>query len=316
MGEVASFRYCRQSLFNKETPMPYLLLTLSSLIWSGNFVLSRAMNATIPPAGFVFWRWLVAALILAPVALPKLRREWPIVRANLRLICICGFFGVTLFNFLIYTAMHTTTAINAALVNSSIPVFIIMFARVFYGQRVTLRQHTGIALSLAGVATIVLQGELARFRTLSFNRGDLLVLVAAVAWALYSVALRRYPQGLNPFLFLFCISICGLAFLIPFYGLEIASGHLMTANPATVLSVAYVGIFASVVAFTTWNSGLRKVGPHLGGQFVHLMPAFSTILAVIFLGEQLHPFHLAGIALIFTGILCATLGTVKPPLAT
>jgi drug/metabolite transporter (DMT)-like permease len=293
--------------------MPYLLLTISALLWSGNFVLSRAMNATIPPAGFVFWRWLVAAIILTPIALPRLRREWPIVRANLQLICICGFFGVTLFNFLIYTAMHTTTAINAALVNSAIPVFIIMFSRIFYGQRVTMRQHTGIALSLAGVATIILQGDLARIRTLSFNRGDLLVLLAAVAWALYSVALRRYPQGLNPFVFLFSIAWCGLIFLVPFYVLEIASGKLMTLNSATVFSVAYVGVFASVVAFTTWNSGLRQIGPHLGGQFVHLMPAFSTILAVIFLGERLRSFHIAGIALIFVGILCASLERNRPP---
>jgi len=295
--------------------MPYLLLTLSALIWSGNFVISRAMNATIPPAGFVFWRWVLAVIILAPIALPRLRREWPIVRANLLLICICGFFGVTLYNYLLYTAMHTTTAINAALVNSSIPVFIIMFARVFYGQRVTLRQHTGIALSLAGVATIILQGDLARIRTLSFNRGDLLVLLAAVAWALYSVALRRYPQGLNPFLFLFCMAVTGLIFLVPFYAVEIASGKFMTPNPATILSIGYVGIFASVVAFSMWNSGLRQVGAHMGGQFVHLMPAFSTILAVIFLGERLHPFHIGGIALIFVGILCATLEK-KRPLAT
>jgi drug/metabolite transporter (DMT)-like permease len=292
--------------------MPYLLLTLSALIWSGNFVISRAMNATIPPAGFVFWRWLVAVIILAPIALPRLRREWPIVRANMLLICICGFFGVTLFNYLIYTAMHTTTAINAALVNSAIPVFIIMFARVFYGQRVTLRQHTGIALSLAGVATIILQGDLTRIRMLSFNKGDLLVLLAAVAWALYSVALRRYPQGLNPFLFLFCMAVAGLIFLIPFYTIEIASGKFMTPNPATILSIGYVGIFASVVAFSMWNSGLRQVGAHMGGQFVHLMPAFSTILAVLFLGERLHLFHIAGITLIFVGILCATLVKKRP----
>jgi drug/metabolite transporter (DMT)-like permease len=295
--------------------MPYLLLTLSALIWSGNFVISRAMSTTIPPAGFVFWRWLVAAIILAPIALPRLRREWPIVRANWQLICICGFFAVTLFNFLIYTAMHTTTAINAALVNSAIPVFIIMFARVFYGQRVTIRQHTGIALSMAGVATIILQGDLARIWTLTFNRGDLLVLLAAVAWALYSVALRRYPQGLNSFVFLFSITICGLVFMIPFYAVEIASGKVVTANLPTILSIAYVGIFASVVAFMMWNSGLRKVGPHLGGQFVHLMPAFSTILAVIFLGERLRAFHLAGIALIFVGILCATLERKRPPVS-
>ena len=286
--------------------MPYFLLTLSALFWSGNFVLSRAMNNVIPPAGFVFWRWLVAAAILAPIALPKLRREWPIVRANLRLFCLCGLFGVTLFNFLIYTAVHTTTAINATLINSSIPVFIIMFARIFHGERVAPRQHLGIALSVAGVATIILQGDPARIRTLTFNRGDLLVLLAAVAWALYSLALRRYPRGLNPFLFLFCMAICGLVFLIPFYAREIATGNLLVANSATVLSIGYVGIFASVIAFMTWNSGLRSVGAPLGGQFVHLMPAFSTILAVVFLGERLQGFHIAGISLIFAGILCAT----------
>lgn len=286
--------------------MPYLLLTLSALIWSGNFVISRAMNDVIPPAGFVFWRWVVALIVLSPIAVPRLREEWPIVRANLQLIGICGLLGVTLFNYLIYTAMHSTTAINAALVNSAIPIFIIMFARIFYGQRVTLRQHAGIALSLTGVAAIILRGDPARILTLSFNRGDLLVLLAAVAWGLYSVAIKRYPQGLNPFVFLFCISVAGLVMLIPFYWVEIASGQVMTLNQPTLLSIGYVGIFASVVAFTCWNYGLRKVGPHVGGQFVHLMPAFSTILAVIFLGERLMSFHVVGILLIFAGILCAT----------
>jgi drug/metabolite transporter (DMT)-like permease len=286
--------------------MPYLLLTLSALIWSGNFVISRAMNNVIPPAGFVFWRWVVASIVLAPIALPRLRREWPIIRANLGLISICGLFGVTLFNFLIYTAMHSTTAINAALVNSAIPVFILMFARIFYGQRVSVRQHLGIALSLLGVATIILQGDLGRIRTLTFNRGDLLVLLASVVWAIYSVAIRRYPQGLNPFLFLFCTTISGLIFLIPFYAVEIASGQLLSLNRATVLSIGYVGILASVVAFSAWTSGLRRIGAQVGGQFIHLMPAFSTILAVVFLGESLRSFHLLGIVLIFAGILCAT----------
>jgi len=286
--------------------MPYFLLTLSSLIWSGNFVISRAMNDVIPPAGFVFWRWVVAVVVLAPMALPHLRQEWPILRANWRLVCICGLFGVTLFNFLIYTAMHTTTAINAALVNSAIPVFILMFARIFYGQTVSLRQHLGIALSLTGVATIILQGDPARIRSLSFNRGDLLVLLAAVVWALYSVAMKRYPKGLNPFLFLFSMAVCGLVFLTPIYAMEIARGQLLTVNTPTVLSIGYVGVLASVVAFMAWNNGLRKVGAHIGGQFVHLMPAFSTILAVIFLGERLHTFHVVGISLIFAGIACAT----------
>ncbi|TSK07543.1 MAG: DMT family transporter [Geobacter sp.] len=286
--------------------MPYLLLTLSALIWSGNFVISRAMNNVIPPAGFVFWRWVVALVVLLPIALPRLRREWPILRANLPLIGISGLFAVTLFNYLIYMAMHWTTAINAALVNSAIPIFIIMFARIFYGQRVMLRQHAGVFLSLVGVAAIILRGDPARILTLTFNRGDLLVLLAAIAWALYSVAIKRYPQGLNPFVFLFSMTVVGLVLLIPFYAWEISAGHHMTFNLPTVLSVLYVGVLASVVAFTAWNHGLRRVGPHIGGQFVHLMPAFSTIMAVMFLGETLQGFHIAGIVLIFAGIVCAT----------
>lgn len=286
--------------------MPYFLLTLSALFWSGNFVIGRAMNHVIPPAGFVFWRWVVALAVLAPMALPRLRREWPLLRANLGLICVWGLFSVTLFNFLIYTAMHTTTAINAALVNSAIPIFIIMFARILYGQSVSLRQHLGILLSLAGVATIILQGDPTRILAVTFNRGDLLVLAAAVVWALYSLALRRYPRGLNQFVFLFATAVAGLIFLIPVYLLEIAGGSHLTLNAATVVSIGYAGVFASVVAFTTWTSGLRLVGAHVGGQFIHLMPAFSTILAVIFLGERLRAFHVVGIILIFTGIACAT----------
>lgn len=286
--------------------MPYLLLTLSALIWSGNFVISRAMNEVIPPAGFVFWRWVVALVVLLPIVAPRLRKEWPLVRANLPLVAICGFFGVTLFNFLIYTAMHYTTAINAALVNSAIPIFIIMFSRIFYGQRVVLRQHIGIALSLIGVAAIILRGDPSRILTLSFNHGDLLVLLAAIAWGLYSVAIKRYPKGLNPFVFLFSMTVCGLVLLVPFYAAEIAQGRVMEVNVPTILSVGYVGILASVVAFTAWNHGLREVGPHIGGQFVHLMPAFSTILAVAFLGERMQLFHVGGIALIFAGIVCAT----------
>lgn len=293
--------------------MPYVLLTLSALFWSGNFVLSRAMHSEIPPAGFVFWRWVVALIVLLPLVLPRLPSQWGMVRANLRLIALCGLMGVTLFNLLIYTAVQTTTAINAVLVNSAIPVLIVLFARLILGQRVSVRQWLGIALSLCGVAIIILRGEPATILHLRFSGGDLLVLAAAAAWAIYSVALKRYPSGLDPFVFLFGMVICGLLFLVPVYGLEIAAGRLVRPTPATLLSIAYVGIFASVAAFAAWNAGLRAVGPQIGGQFVHLMPAFSTILAVLFLNERLYPFHLAGIGLIVIGILCATLAPKAQP---
>lgn len=288
--------------------MPYLLLSLSALLWSGNFVLSRAVNTLIPPVGLNFWRWVVALAVLAPLALPKMKRQWGLVRQNPRFIALSGLLSVTLFNLLIYSAVHTTTAINAVLINSIIPVFIIGLSRLFYGVRMTSRQRFGIGLSLAGVMVIVLRGEAAAVAALSLHRGDFLVLVAALVWALYSVELRRYPEGLDPFVFLFAIALCGLVVLAPFYAWEMARGEMVRPTPATLASIAYVGVFASVVAFAAWNAGIRRVGAHVGGQFIHLMPVFSTLLAMLFLGERVRPFHLAGIALIVAGIFFATRG--------
>lgn len=286
--------------------MAYLLLSLSALFWSGNFVLSRAVSTLIPPVGFNFWRWVVALAVLAPLALPKMPRQWRLIRENPGFIALSGLLSVTLFNLLIYSAMHTTTAINAVLINSVIPVFIIFLSRLIYGVRMTIRQWLGIGLSLAGVVAIVLRGEAAVATTLAFHQGDLFVLVAALVWALYSVGLRRYPEGLDPFVFLFAIAVCGLSFLAPLYAWEIAGGKAVQPNPATLASIAYVGVFASVAAFAAWNAGIRRIGAHIGGQFIHLMPAFSALLAMIFLGERIRPFHLTGIALIVAGIFFAT----------
>jgi drug/metabolite transporter (DMT)-like permease len=288
--------------------MAYLLLSLSALFWSGNFVLSRAVNTLIPPVGLNFWRWAVALTLLAPVALPKMRQQWPLVRKSRGFIILSGLLGVTLFNLLIYSAMHTTTAINAVLINSVVPVFIIALSRLFYGVRMTSRQWFGIALSLTGVVVIVLRGEAAAAAALALHRGDVQVLVAALAWAIYSVRLRHYPDGLDPFVFLFAITLCGLVMLAPLYAWEMAQGEMVRPTPATLASIAYVGVFASVAAFVAWNAGIRRVGAQIGGQFIHLMPVFSTLLAMLFLGERLHLFHLAGIALIVAGIFFATRG--------
>ncbi len=285
---------------------PYLLLTLSALLWSGNFVLSRAVSTQIPPVGLLFWRWTVALLVLLPVALPRLRQQWPVVQANWKLFPLFGLLGVTLFNLLIYTAMHTTTAINAALVNSVVPVLIVLFARIFHGHGITRQQWVGILLSMLGVITIILRGNPSTILTLAFTSGDFLVFGAAVSWSLYSVALRLYPKGLDSIVFLFCIALCGLAFILPLYAWEVASGKYVPVTTASLVSIAYVGIGASVVAFIAWNSGIRTLGAQIGGQFIHLMPVFSTILAVLFLHERLQGFHLFGIFLIIAGILCTT----------
>ena len=286
--------------------MPYLLLVLTTLFWSGNFVLSRGMHADIPPLGLSFWRWSIALVILSLFGIRHLWKQRSLVRSHLGFIVLQGLLGVAGFNTLIYMAIQSTTAINAVLVNSCIPVLIALFSWILYKERMTPRQCFGVLVSLGGVLLIISRGDIAQLLAVKFNRGDLLVLAATFIWALYSANLRRYPKGLHPFAYQSGIVIIGLVAILPFYVMELLDGKSMTLNVSTVLTILYVALFASVLAFIFWNRAVRTIGANRAGPFIHLMPAFSTILAVIFLGETIQPYHLKGIILIFSGILMTT----------
>lgn len=286
--------------------MPYLLLVLTTLFWSGNFVLSRGMHAAIPPMALSFWRWSLALLILIVIAHRHLWAERQTLRAQGRFIVVQGLLGVLGFNTLLYLAMQYTTAINAVLVNSCIPVLILVFSWLLYRETMSLRQCGGVLVSLLGVLLIMAGGEPAALLEVSFNRGDLLVLGAAVVWALYSSNLKRYPRGLHPLAYLTAINIVGLTAIFPLYLLEVAGGKTFTVNAASLVTILYVAVFASVLAFIFWNRAIRAIGANRAGPFVHLMPVFSTILAVIFLDETLAWHHGQGALLIFGGIVMTT----------
>ncbi|OEU49803.1 MAG: multidrug transporter [Desulfobulbaceae bacterium S5133MH15] len=291
--------------------MAYLLLLLSALFWSGNFVLSRGMHADIPPLSLSFWRWTVALLILLCFSMRHLWGQKQIVRKHIRFIAVQGLLGVAGFNSLIYIAVQTTTAINAVLVNSCIPVLIAVFSWILYKEMMTLRQCLGVLVSLCGVLLIIARGELAHLMAMSFNQGDLLVLIAAAIWALYSANLRKYPKELHPLAYLSGIIISGLLVIFPFYLMEMSSGKSMIITASSVVTVLYVAIFASLLAFIFWNRAVRSVGANKAGPFIHLMPVFSTLLAVIFLDETIHAYHIKGILLIFFGILMTTFMITK-----
>ena len=291
--------------------MPYLLLTLSALFWSGNFVLSRGMHAEIPPISLAFWRWALALLIIAPFGIRRVYEQRALLKKHGRFMLFQGILGVTGFNTLIYLAMQSTTAINAVLVNSCIPIVIVLISLFVYREKLSLRQSIGVFISLSGVVLIIAKGDMAALRQLTFNQGDLLVLLAAIVWAFYSANLRKYPEGLHPIAYQTGIMIVGLAFLLPCYLFEIQSGKNIQINLATVLTVGYVALFASVLAFICWTRAIREVGANKAGPFIHLMPVFSTILAIIFLDEVLLGYHIQGIALVFTGIAITTVAIKK-----
>ena len=287
---------------------PYFLLVLTSLFWAGNFVLGRAVKATIPPVGLAFWRWAIALVVLLPFSLPHLRSQWPLLRDNLRPLVVYGVLGVACFNTFVYIGLHSTTAINALLVNSIIPVLIVVLSRGLAYTPVTRPQAIGIVLSLAGVITIICRADISLLMSLHVNRGDLWVLLAVVCWAFYTFLLRRRPAGIHPLSFLSAIIIIGLCVLAPFYVWETSRGALVGTDLVTFGSILYVALFPSVLAFIFWTQAVGEVGPNKAGLFLHLMPVFGAILSSVFLGETLHLFHLAGMGLIFSGIYLATAG--------
>lgn len=286
--------------------MPYLLLILTTLFWSGNFVISRGMHAALPPVALSFWRWALACLILCLFGLHHLLAQRRLAQSHGRFLLIQALLGVAGFNTFIYWAMQSTTAINAALINSATPILIVIISWLRFRERLAWPQALGVLLSLSGVLFIISGGNLTALLQLRAGFGDLLVVIASCLWASYSVNLKNYPPGLHPLAYQTAIALIGLAVLLPLYLAEIASGKTFEVTVATIATIAYVAIFASVLAFIFWNKAVTALGANIAGPFIHLMPVFSTILAVLFLGEALGKVQIIAILMIFGGILLAT----------
>ena len=287
--------------------LPYLLLTLTVLFWSGNFVLGRGIRELIPPVSLNFWRWTGALAVLLPFTLTRTIRQWPLVRRHWLTLALMSIPSITIFNTFIYTALQSTTTTNTVLVNAMVPVFIGVAAWLIFGVRMARRQILGVLISVVGLVFLLTQGDWAVIRNLAFSRGDLWTLGAGVSWALYSVMLRRRPMQIDPLVFLTGLIAFGLIFLLPFYlwELSVRGGFVLTGP--SLASIGYVCVFPSVLSYIFWNRGVELVGANRAGIFFHLMPVFSIIMAAAFLGERLHHYHLLGMALIFSGIALTTL---------
>ena len=288
----------------------YLMLSGSALFWSGNFVLGRAVIADIPPITMSYWRWSVALALILPFTLKPLISQWPIIRANLPLLIFMGTLSVAGFNTLAYLGLQETTATNAVLINSFIPILIILFSRIMPGTSISLLKLLGILISSVGVMLLLTRGSLDNLLAFQLNRGDLWVLSAAGVWAIYSISLRWRPTQLSASAFLLVTMITGDLILTPIYWLNLLDEPVMAININNLMAISYVALFASIGAYLCWNQGVKMVGASTAGQFIHLMPLFGTAMAIIFLGEQLFWFHLLGAVAIGSGILLS-LRTVK-----
>jgi drug/metabolite transporter (DMT)-like permease len=249
-----------------------------------------------------FFRWFFAIVILAPFALPRLRHEMPIVRRHWKALLGLGIIGIGTHNALAYLGLRYTTAVNGVILNSFIPVMIVALSWALLRERLAVLQVAGIAVSLAGVLTILSQGSLAALAAFRLNGGDLLIVLSMAMWSVYTIGLRFRPPGMHVLSFLLVIACIGDLAVLPFYALESALGEPMRWTLGTALALAGVALFSSVLAYIFWNRGVELVGANVAGLFVRLMPVFGVVLAWLILDERLAPFHVAGIALILCGI--------------
>jgi drug/metabolite transporter (DMT)-like permease len=291
---------------------PYVLLSFAILCWGGNFVAARLANADIPPVALSFWRHTFAALLVLPFILPVLRTDWPNIRANLGNFALMGLV-LAIGNTLVYFAVLHTTVINAALINSGVPVAAVAFSWLILRDVINRWQAIGILVAIAGIVMVVTKAQLSILLDLQFGWGDLYMLLAIISWALYMVLLKRASIKISGWSLLTVLSAAGALWLVPAYALEISYGHTMEWTGLSLLSLGYVTLFSTIIAWVCWNSGTLRIGPNRASAFMCLHPIFGPVFGMIFFGEILRPYHGVGTILVLAGVIMVSRVYAAPP---
>ncbi|OCT12337.1 hypothetical protein A8709_31395 [Paenibacillus pectinilyticus] len=291
---------------------PYLLLILATCIWGGNFVAGKALVLHIPPITLATCRWGIAFLCLVPLfgkVAWKLRHEF---LAHWKMVVFLSLTGVAGFNSLTYVAVQFTGSINAALMNAATPIFVVLITWFVLKERLAWWALPGIAVSMLGVCWIISQGNLQALLRLSVNKGDLFMLIAILCWALYSVGMKKMAGRFPASPFLLVQVTVALVVLIPSSLIEWwVKAPQVVWSGALVSGLLYVGIFASIVAFLSWNKAIELAGPQRCAGFLNFIPLFSAIFATTFTGESLQLYHLLGAASIVLGVYLTNMAMKK-----
>lgn len=282
---------------------PVVLLLIATILWGGNFVIGRAVANDLPPFTLAFLRWCVALIVFLPITYKALKRDFSQIKKHWLIVLFLGFTGVASFNTLVYIALHYTTSINASLMNMLTPVFIYILSFIFLKEKLNRNQFIGTVISFIGVITIISNGSIRALQHLSFNKGDLIVIIAVILWSIYSLLVKQYASEL-PGQSTFLISIViGIIMLLPFYIHENMSASLVIHWTATsIFAVLYTGILASIIAFLAWNTGVVRLGANRAGIYLNFIPVFASIFAVLFIGEKIVLSQIIGGLLVVAGV--------------
>lgn len=285
----------------------YILLTFAVLFWSGNFVFARFINGEIHPMLLSYLRWVGVLALLSFYILKRRKILLEVFRSSSFIITLLGGLGVAGFNTFLYYGLQDTTATNALLINSSIPIIIVALSGIILKERIDLFQTLGIILSTFGVIFLVIKGDFENLLQLEFNQGDMFILLSSLDWALYSVLLKYRPKNIESLDFISLTVIVGvivLTLLLPVLDVDVLINY--SELPMNVyIALSYMVIFPSLLSYFFWNRGVEVIGANKTGQFTHLMPVFGSILAYFVLGEMIENYHIFGIVFIAIGIYFA-----------
>jgi drug/metabolite transporter (DMT)-like permease len=282
---------------------PYILLVLATCIWGGNFVAGKVLVTHMPPLTLSAVRWSIAFVCMLPFFGKEAWRLRADFLRHWKRVCFLSVTGVAGFNSLTYIAVQYTGSINAALMNSATPIMVVVLSWLMLKQKIAWSALPGIMVSMVGVIWIIGRGSMEALWSLSFNKGDLWMLLAVLCWSLYSVGMKR-AAGLFPASpLLFMQAAIALVLLIPLSAGELLTGgQKIIWSSSLVIGLLYIGLFASIVAFLAWNRAIELAGPQRCAGFLNLIPLFSTLFAISFTGESFHLYHFFGVILIVAGV--------------
>ena len=283
--------------------LAYTLLVLASLCWSGNFIVGKfATLFEIPPLTLNTFRWISVWLILIPFTFKEIFKNIAYIKKNLLTIAFMGVITISTFNSVVYFALNYTQVVNAVLVLAIIPAVTIVLSSLMKVEKSNIFQIFGLILSIIGVGSIISNGDVQRIVSLSFNNGDLWMLVCVLSWALYSTLLKKNKFKLSQFSLIQIMVSVGVIFLIPQYFYEQSIGLELNFNKAFFLILFYVVVFPAIVAYYCWQKGVEIIGPNRATMFIQLMPLFSAVMAIIIFKEKFELYHFVGATFIVSGI--------------
>ena len=285
---------------------PWPLLLLANLFWAGNIIVGRAILGPVPPIALSFWRWTGAFAVAFWFAWPHVKDDWRVLMGHWKIMLVLAATGMAFFNVVAYVGLAGTTALNVLLLQSSVPLVVTVLAFAFFKERPSAWQLGAVALSLTGVAFVAAHGSLSALLAFHFFRADVWIMASVVIYGCYIVLLRRRPS-VHPLSFMLAAVGLSAIMVAPLYAWDLSRGMRIVNNWQDYSGIVYMGVFPSFISYLLFNRGVQLIGSVRAGQSTHLMPIFGSFMAVLFLGESFHLYHLTGVVLIGAGILLAHL---------